>query len=965
MKYDPEDHELVVDCEAELPEPSAYLEFPETRRIRWDDCAAALELPQELNQLSKLEAISVYGRSRKDAYPAPRNLAGFPGLKSLTLWSFCDFTGLPSLPNIERLAVVVREPLADLRILVDRFPNLKQLDLWGSHLKSGQLPPEIGDLSGLEHLELVSCGLTELPPEFARLQGLRKLCLRGLPMTVFPEAICELGGLVELQFRQSVVKLPESFAKLGSLRKLDFASAFNKGTMSPVNRWSDQKVYLHPIPEEIGLLPALEDLDLSMCGLQDPGFLKNAGQLKRLRSQYSALKDCEAFTAFTALEELDLESGEVLENINGLAGLPIVRLKLEDCDELSDLSPILELPRLKFLNIEGCDDIENLNPVYEHPSLEVLEASEEVLEQWQRREELANLRPIESVVADIESAAGGSGDAQALNLFEAAVADLKSHVDRNYHDENNPLAGYFGAEPDNYEIVELPALEAAFEAHREQLSRETLVTLAQISLRSVTNDNYEITLRAAREINRRQDTEAQTELVRIFKAACEYYDFGHRFMESTVLDQLYDDVFPEFATSALLELLRDAHCDMLNSDGGDQADLLFAPAFQSFQNEDEFSELLHSFFEYQDESVEYHGAEYFGELHSDIRAALSGDKLSRFEEEVRKRGEQLAVLQLIESEESADKVRLIALLPELDDEFLRSNAYKILRPLEYKVDVPKEVVLQAVDFFIRREEDSSDVADLINKLILPEGFVAVVDYLKKYAQDADEARRDYLADLTKSIIRSAIIAGKADEEIQPLRDFLLAGAGLTATAIRGYELRMIFKLLEDSERHIATNTPEKLEALLLRMDRTAGVVAASGERIDIRGWDFMFDIHLLASHADEQGWHIIKRICSAFFPVIAPRTAERALYISIIAAGKTHDLEHFERMLAYVPKKINEELLAYNLACVCATFEKKEAMLKYIRRSIALGKTVEQFEDDPDFAPYRGDEDFRRALSGG
>ena len=487
----------------------------------------------------------------------------------------------------------------------------------------------------------------------------------------------------------------------------------------------------------------------------------------------------------------------------------------------------------------------------------------------------------------------------------------------------------------------------------------------ELSLRSLTNDNYDITLRAVREINRRADGEAQREVVGIFKAASEYYDYGHRYMESTVHDQLYDELFPEFSSSALLELLRDAHGDMLNSDGGDQADLLFAPAFQKIQNDSEFSELLECFFEYQDENVEYHGAEYFGELQDSICAGLSGEYLNRFRLQVRERADQTAVLELIESNAPADKLRLIEMLPELGGDFVRSNCYRILRPLHYKVEVPKEAVLKAVDFFVRLGEGRSDVSDLIEKFILPEGARAVVDYLEGYVADAtDEARRNYLADVAKSILVLQIIAGSPDDEMEPLRDFLIARAGLTANQVYSYELKRIFKLLEDYERHSAVNTPQKLEALLARMDRMAASLAAGGERLDTRNWDLFFEIHLMASHAGEAGWQVIKRICSAFFTVLSKGTIGRLLYISIIAAGKTKDLEHFERMLEFVPKKISEELLAYNLACVSATFGKKGAMLKHIARSLHLGKTPAQFLDDPDFAAYLEDEDFRRVLSG-
>ncbi|MCR9142473.1 MAG: leucine-rich repeat domain-containing protein [bacterium] len=988
MKYDQAEQRLSIDLSEDAFEPGAMAQYPDAREIRFDNVSTAFTLPDELGELRQLEALALYGASRKDSFPPPAGLEGLSRIKTLTLWSFCDLAALPSdLSHVESFHTVVRDPFADTRIIAERFPNLRELEIWGSHLKTGELPPEIGDFAHLEKLALVSCGLSDLPVEFARLKQLRELRLRGLPCEQFPGAICELTALELLEFKQPITKkLPESFARLTSLRKLDFAHAFNKGTMSPVDRWSEEKVYLHPLPAVIGQLPALEDLDLSMCGLVDLDFLQNARQIKRFRAQYNGLPDSKAFARFASLEYLNLENSEALKEIEGLAGLPLVELILEDCGEISDLAPIAQLPRLAKLNIDGCDELEDLDPAYQHPTLETLEASEDVLAQWKLRERLRDLRPITEVVAVFEKiAAAGKGvessvDAERLADFEAAVADLKLHVDKNYHDENNPLAGYFAQEPDNYEIVHLPALESAFEVFRDDASIECLTTLVILSLRSVTEDNYEITLSAVGEINRREDSAAQKAVVECFKAACEYYDFGHRFMESTVLDQLYDDCFPEFTSGALIELLRDGHGDMLNSNGGDQADQLFAPAFKKIQCEKEFAALLEIFFEYQDENLEYHGAEYFGDLQEGVRAVLSGEYLTRFQVAVRERAEQMAVLELIESNEAADKIRLIAMLPELDEEFLKDNAYKVLRPLVdhfESFDLSEDHILAALRYFIERESGPYDVPRLIQKAILPAGPQAVIDFLRPFLnanQDANDpggsdhsdsaarnARSEYIAEILLWLLQSFAVQGDPESAGPPLEIFLSEVSAQSADAVRGSQLKAIFEVLKDHRRNSAANTPEKLDALLARMDEFAAGVEQPP--ITIRGLDFKFDLYLMASHAEDEEWRLIKRICAACFPILAAKVVHDSVYLAIIAAGKTQDLAYFEAMQNYLPEKITETLLAYNLACVCATFEKKAAMLEYIALSIRLGKTAAQFEDDPDFAAYREDDDFRAALA--
>ncbi|MCG8568797.1 MAG: hypothetical protein MJB14_01535 [Spirochaetes bacterium] len=47
-----------------------------------------------------------------------------------------------------------------------------------------------------------------------------------------------------------------------------------------------------------------------------------------------------------------------------------------------------------------------------------------------------------------------------------------------------------------------------------------------------------------------------------------------------------------------------------------------------------------------------------------------------------------------------------------------------------------------------------------------------------------------------------------------------------------------------------------------------------------------------------------------------------------------------------IPK---EPTLSYNLACAHAVFKDKKKLLKYIKKSLASGKTTDQFMDNPDF----------------
>ncbi|MDH5178392.1 MAG: hypothetical protein OEZ39_17910 [Gammaproteobacteria bacterium] len=937
MKY--EDNTLSLDLSKEAYDITQLLQYRDIRKLRIDDVTGEITLPLELNEFPNLEEIYISGGNRDSLYPPPVNLEKLTNIKKLTLWSFCDLAELPALPHIRQFDVVVKHTANDTRAIVSAMPNLQRMELWGSHMKEGELPPEIAQLAKLEELELVSCGLRDLPEAFAQLQSLKKLSIRGVHMRTFPTAICGLTDLQELAFNQHISKLPDEFANLINLHKLDFSQAFNEGTLSPVDKYGEGKVYLKPLPEVIGRLPLLAELDLSMCGVEDIGFLKNAGQLRKLKIEYSALVDCADFAGLIALEDLDLENAEALENIDGLAGLPLRRLKLESCDELADISVLESLTQLEELNIEGCSGIDDLDPIYVHPTLTTLTADDDVQAQWQLREKFKNLPTIEEVVA------ATAADEPAV--FEQAVADLKLYVDKNYHDDNNPLAGYFGEEADNEELVSLPQLEQGLAKHHAAVSIDTLLTLVDISLRSVTNDNYNITVQAIEELIERKDVEAQKQVISYFDKACAYYDFGHRFWESTVLDQLYDDLFPEFEAAALLELLRDGHSDMMNSEGGDGADALFVPAFSRCKDEETFTGLMDAFFEYQDECLGYFGSEYFIELQQGIIEVLPEEWITRLNNQSAARSQTMELMLLLESDKPDDVRRLIAMCGQSDFEtFFDDKYYEILDAID-PAQISYDEAVKAMNYCFVRNKGASRVADLL-RAYFPEDQIAVaMDYLR----DKQAQYSKFVIDVVDSIIYELHRNLSPMQAIEPWRDYLQSLNGKEANELYAREIRAVFKRVTDSGYR---DNPE------VDMQRLLDLVQQLSGRVYIRDLDLSFQFYFMV---DGEEYEKVFLLADAMFDKLEPRVFASSLYLVLVAAIHSDDRERFYRYLQYLPEQVEEQLLAYNLACGFAAFHDRENMLKYIQISLELGKTAEQFIDDADFAAYLQDQDFQSLLA--
>ena len=127
-----------------------------------------------------------------------------------------------------------------------------------------ELPPEIGQLSKLEHLDFSRNELKTIPPEIGQLIQLKSLDLRSNNLEMLPPEIGQLIQLKDLELHLN--NLEELPPEIGQLSKLEYLTL-----------WANE---LKTIPPEIGQLTQLETLVLSANDLEE--LPPEIGQLAKL-----------------------------------------------------------------------------------------------------------------------------------------------------------------------------------------------------------------------------------------------------------------------------------------------------------------------------------------------------------------------------------------------------------------------------------------------------------------------------------------------------------------------------------------------------------------------------------------------------------------------------------------------------------------------------------------------------------
>ena len=200
--------------------------------------------------------------------------------------------------------------------------NLGSLYLHSNDL-TGEIPPELGNLANLQWLVLGGNDLTgEIPPELSNLTNLRELDLRFNDLTgeIPPELanLANLGSLY-LHFNDLTGEIPPELGNLANLQLLSLADNNLTGEVPPElgNLANLGSLYLHSndltgeIPPELGSLANLEWLDLAENDLTGelPPELADLANLQHLSLSHNAGMSGTLPTAWTALEMSVLQLG--------------------------------------------------------------------------------------------------------------------------------------------------------------------------------------------------------------------------------------------------------------------------------------------------------------------------------------------------------------------------------------------------------------------------------------------------------------------------------------------------------------------------------------------------------------------------------------------------------------------------------------------------------------------------------
>ena len=241
---------------------------------------------------------------------------------------------------------------------IGNLTELKELELHYNLIT--QLPTEIGKLTNLERLDLFKNQLTSLPPEISNLTKLERLGLLCNQLSHLPSKFDKLIELKELILGGNQLEtLPPEIGRLTKLKKLSIfqnrlRSLPDIGGLTDLERLILSDNQLETLPSEIGKLTKLKELPLYRNRLTSlPSELGELTKLEELSLSENQLTNLSFdISKLTKLNNLDLSN-------NQLKSLPPEIGKLTNLENLNFLNNrLINLPpdfgnltKLKELNL--------------------------------------------------------------------------------------------------------------------------------------------------------------------------------------------------------------------------------------------------------------------------------------------------------------------------------------------------------------------------------------------------------------------------------------------------------------------------------------------------------------------------------------------------------------------------------------------------------------------------------------
>ncbi|MBS2027387.1 MAG: SMI1/KNR4 family protein [Deltaproteobacteria bacterium] len=323
--------------------PPAVLDSPRLKKLVLSR-SQLKEFPRPILELRELRTLDL---SMSPLTELPKELSRLTELRKLR-FNYNHWTSLPDtldqLTKLEELSIYYSYDVTELPEVVGRLGNLKKLfasycsGLW-------RLPDNFGALSKLENLTLNDTALAKLPESFGELGALRVLRLGHTKLKTLAENFSGLRSLEALDLGNELLDLEQVISVLAKLPRLQsltlslrerFPASLKE--LRGVRRLTLQQNYdlLHkgmqrlPIPEEVGLLTGLEELDLTNANQANalPESIGDLVNLKVLGLHSTAIRTVPE--SIRKLKKLEVIRGNLSQDPKGAFGiLPEVKAQLQ------------------------------------------------------------------------------------------------------------------------------------------------------------------------------------------------------------------------------------------------------------------------------------------------------------------------------------------------------------------------------------------------------------------------------------------------------------------------------------------------------------------------------------------------------------------------------------------------------------------------------------------------------------